>query len=98
MRIRDLDASQFSRLSALLDEVLSLAPPEREGWLADIARHDEESTPLLRQMLAAHAVGADAWLETGVVLDRHLAGLPDEDQALAGRRFGAYRVVSLLGR
>jgi len=94
MRIRDLDASQFSRLSALLDEALGLAPREQEAWLAGIG--DAESAALLRQMLTAHA-GVDAWLDTRGALDRQLAGLADDQQSLAGRRFGAYRVVSLLG-
>jgi WD40 repeat protein len=97
MQIRDLDASQFARLSALLDEALSLAPPERAAWLAGITRRADDSAELLQRVLAAHADGADAWLETRGALNRHLASLPGEEHTLAGRRFGPYQVVSLLG-
>src|SRR5215469_4133442 len=97
MRLKDLNASQFSRLSTLLDQAMGLAPEARDGWLASIERTDPESAELLRRLLSGRAAGTDDRPETRDLLGTQLAAYFDGNPALAGRRFGPWRVVSLLG-
>jgi serine/threonine-protein kinase len=97
MQIRDLNQKQFSRLSALLDEAVELDPTAREEWLARVERDEPQSAGVLRRLLEQQAAGADGWLETRDVLNRHLANLARETQSLVGRRLGPWRVVSLIG-
>ena len=97
MQIRDLSGSQFARLSALLDESIELAPPERAAWLARLDPDDQHLADLLHRLLAAHGTKYGAWLETAEALKGQLAAIFD-DATLTGRRFGPYRVLSLLGR
>ena len=85
MRIRDLDASQFSRVCALLDEALNLVPPDRDAWLAELGARDRESAELLNRMLCDHP-GADAWLETRNRFPGRRAASDSCRQLLAGLR------------
>jgi serine/threonine-protein kinase len=98
MQVRDLTAAQFARLCELLDESIDLAPLAREEWLSRLENDEPQSAELLRRMFSSQAAtGADVWLETRSLLNRHLAALAPEGPSLAGRRIGPYRVLSLLG-
>ena len=97
MQIRDLSGSQFARLSALLDESIELAPTERAAWLAKLRLDDQPLADLLHRLLATHGGQSAALLETAAALKGKLAAIFDEDVP-AGRRFGPYRVLALLGR
>ena len=96
--IRDMSPSQFSRISALLDESMEFLPSQRETWLAELECRDPQSAALLRKIFAAHNVAeSDAFMETRDLLARHLSSLLPDEQALIGKRLGPYRVLSLLG-
>jgi hypothetical protein len=43
-------AWEFSRLSALLDESLDMAPGERDVWLSELAGIDPTSASILRDV------------------------------------------------
>lgn len=92
----DLSPSQFSRVSELLDESLEMAPAERQAWLSDLARHDPEAAAILASLFDSQsACQAARFLEhRGPALGA--VGAP-EHTGLTGRRFGPYRVLSLLG-
>src|SRR5215469_4189678 len=95
MQLKNLNSSQFSRLSALLDQAIEMPPDAREGWLMQIERADPESADLLRRLLSSNNGAADGWLETGELVPQQVTS-PTEP-AMMGTRFGPYRVVSLLG-
>jgi serine/threonine-protein kinase len=83
----------------LLDESLDLVPAAREEWLSRLDHDEPESAELLRRLFSSQAAtGADAWLETRSLLNRHLAELACTGPTLAGRRIGPYRVISLIGQ
>jgi eukaryotic-like serine/threonine-protein kinase len=98
MRLRDLDPAQYAHLSALLDQSLELEPDARVAWLAQLAQHEPESATLLRELLATGAAAAAEPLVSPDTLLRELAAQEEGDAALIGKRFGPYRVLSLLGR
>jgi WD40 repeat protein/tRNA A-37 threonylcarbamoyl transferase component Bud32 len=89
---------EFSRLSALLDESLDLAPADRHVWLIELQRTDPTSAAILRDVFALQDDDrAQGFLETNGALASQAAAMLDADSALIGKRFGSYRVVSLLG-
>ncbi len=92
----DLSPSRFSRLSELLDQSIEMASAERDVWLSELACHDPEAAAILRKLFDAQAAcQAQSFLE-----HRHPAMLElasNAHPALIGRRFGPYRVLSLLG-
>jgi eukaryotic-like serine/threonine-protein kinase len=95
VRLRDLSTAQFARISQLLDEALELDPPAREAWLVRLAQREPQTAVLLRQLLAEQAAAPELIIDPAAFL-RSLTDAGDE--ALVGRRFGPYRVLSLLGR
>jgi serine/threonine-protein kinase len=98
VRIKDLTASEVTRLSALLDEAMDLDPVTREQWLGQLQRDDPRLVAFLRQLFMPGS--ADILPETNQLLDRGLASLtePEPGDALCGREIGPYRILSLLGR
>jgi eukaryotic-like serine/threonine-protein kinase len=94
----DLSHSQYIKLSALLDESLEMEPETRGAWLEQLARSDQQSASLLREMFALqHTPQAERFLETRDLLRRRLAPLVGVQGELTGRKFGPYRVLSLIG-
>jgi eukaryotic-like serine/threonine-protein kinase len=99
MRVKDLDPSQFARLSTLLDHVLALAPERREAWLATIPAENQDMVPLVRELMTSlSAAEDDRLLETRDVLQRQIAAATGPPVSLVGRHFGPYRVLRELGR
>lgn len=96
--MKQLDSAQWSVVSEALDTLLALPPDEQLSALAGLELGDE-LTSLVKQMLAADAA-------TGSVLDQPAKALLDDDKSdrpsipadLTGRHFGAYEVVSEIGR
>lgn len=96
--LRELTPEQFSRISQLLDESLELAPDERHGWLTALEQRDPEAAALLRRLLAPQEDGEAArFLNQPVPMAAALASALSADRALVDRRFGPYRILSLLG-
>src|SRR5450432_4280150 len=99
MQVKDLDPSQFARLSTLLDHVLALAPERREAWLATIPAENQDMVPLVRELMTSlSAAEDDRLLETRDVLQRQIAAAAGSPVSLVGRHFGPYRVLRELGR
>src|SRR5689334_8893788 len=98
MQIRDLSAPQFARLSALLDDSIDLAPQERDRWLMQVELEDRPLAELLRKVLATQAAQSGSFMGSPEAVRQHLAALLQDEDVLTGRRFGPYRVLSLLGR
>ena len=104
MALKGLSPSQFERLSNLLDELLEMDARRRETRLRELDAAEPLAADWLRQVLAPRDCGGlDGFLDKGDILARH-ASLAQQgtassqpDTTLAGRKFGPYRVVSLLG-
>ena len=95
--ISGLSASQFSRLSELLDESVELDAAARTTWLDGLAQHEPVIAAVLREMFSAQSQpAAKAFLETHDFALRDGAVIA-ADPTLIGKRFGPYRVLSLLG-
>jgi WD40 repeat protein/TPR repeat protein len=97
--LREMTPEQFSRVSQLLDESLDLAPDERHAWLTDLELRDAEAAALLRRLFASQGKGEAAGLldNVGQMAAALVSAFPG-DTALIDRRFGPYRILSLLGR
>ncbi len=96
--LKDLSAAEFSRLSALWDESVEMAPGERDAWLAALERSDPKTAALLRALSASQDESRERrFLETRDLVASHVASLVEADPGLIGRQFGPYRVLALLG-
>jgi WD40 repeat protein/serine/threonine protein kinase len=93
-RLEAWTSAQYARISKLLDDALELEPEAREGWLIDLEVRDRESAQEIRELLKPGAARVERIL-TGA--DEVIASLPEAEWSLVGRRFGPYRVCSLLG-
>ena len=93
-----LGASEYARLSALLDDLLETASADRESRLSELDRLEPTAARWLREVLAAQ--GSERlrrFLESRDALAPEGLAWPGSDAALVGRAFGPYRVLSLLG-
>jgi WD40 repeat protein/tRNA A-37 threonylcarbamoyl transferase component Bud32 len=96
--IKGLSSAQYSRLSDLLDESIDMAPDARMSWVGEIAHAEPILAAILRDMFASQGEShAQGFLETQDFLARHLGSVVAEHPGLIGKRFGPYRVLSLLG-
>jgi len=96
--LKDLSAAEYSRLSALLDESIKMAPGEREPWLAALEGSDPKVAVLLRALSASQdELRERGFLETSDLVASHMASLIETDPGLIGKQFGPYRVLALLG-
>src|SRR5262249_34421103 len=100
IRLSDLSAEDYPRLSELLDSCLRLDLPARREWLSRLELDDPRWGRILRQLFAAsEETGFHALPETKDALKSCLASLvPRDDESLTDKRVGPYRIVSLLGR
>ena len=93
-----LSRSEYARLSVLLDELLETAPADRDRRLSELERLEPAAARWLRQVLAAQgSERLNDFLETGDFLARERSARTGSDDALVGRAFGPYRILSLLG-
>src|SRR5215472_5665267 len=75
-----------------------MTPEERDAWLAALEREDPQSSAILRGLIASNeAARNQGFLETRDVLSRYLISPTDAEASTIGKRFGHYRVLSLLG-
>src|ERR1700689_2234359 len=96
--LKDLSAPEFSRLSALWDESIEMAPAERDVLLGALDRREPRVAAVLRRMLALQSGDQGRrFLETSNLLASHVASLVEADPGLIGQQFGPYRVIALLG-
>jgi tetratricopeptide (TPR) repeat protein len=99
VQVKNLNAEQFGRLSALLDQAFELVPERREAWLAELATHDPELFGLVTDLLASDsAASAEQLIETRDMLNRQFAAAVDTQHSLIGKSFGPYRIVRQLGQ
>src|ERR1700677_4039724 len=96
--LKDLSASEFSRLSALFDESIEMAPAERGAWLTALESREPRLAALLRALCASQDESRErGFLETSDLVASDVASLVEADPGLIGRQFGPYRVLALLG-
>jgi serine/threonine protein kinase/Tfp pilus assembly protein PilF len=96
--LRDLTASEFSRLSTLLDESIDMAPGERDAWLAALESREPRLATVLRDMFALQRGGqARRFLETRDLVAPEAASLIERDSGLFTKLFGAERMRVLFG-
>ena len=96
--LASLSASEYARLSALLDDLLETGSADRESRLSELDRVEPATARWLREVLAAQgSERLQRFLESRDIVAREAAAWPGADAALVGREFGPYRVLSLLG-
>jgi eukaryotic-like serine/threonine-protein kinase len=97
--LKDLSAAEFSRLSASWDELLEMAPEQRDAWLASLEGSDPALAALLRELsVSQQASQKRGFLETSELIASYAAALVEADSGLIGRQFGPYRVLAALGQ
>lgn len=95
--LRDLTPEQFSKISRLLDESLELAPGERQIWLAKLSQHDPAPAEILRGLFASEdEPEAQRFMTEPAAIASALVSAGG--RSLIDRRFGPYKVLSLLGQ
>ncbi len=87
---------RWQRLKALFSEAQSLTPDERPGFLEGACGDDRELRSDLESLLGAEQI-AGAFLEIPAV-EVLLGDVQASAPSPLGRRFGAYRVLSEIGR
>ena len=98
LSLKDLSASEFSRLSTLLDESIEMTPGERHAWLAALERGEPRLGAVLREIFALQSGDQGRrFLETRDLVARHTVSLVETDSGLIGKLFGSYRMLALLG-
>jgi len=86
-----VNAVRWQALSSRLDEALDLPLAERDGWVATLEPEEPTLCQELRALLAEHeAISDDGFLQESV------SSRPDV--SAAGRRIGAYTLVSPIGQ
>jgi WD40 repeat protein/tRNA A-37 threonylcarbamoyl transferase component Bud32/TPR repeat protein len=96
--LKDLSPSEYSRVSALLDQAIEMTPEARDAWLRELERGDAKSAAVLRDMFASMDGGqALGFLEVRDLVVDSVASMVEGPRGLIGRQFGPYRVLSLLG-
>ena len=96
MRLRDLDPTQFARVSELFDEALAIPGERREAWLAGLAAREPELASIVAELVTSPRAEAETLLETRDALNRRFVAATQ--RSLAGRQFGPYRILGELGR
>ena len=85
-----MNAARWRALSSHLDHALDLPRADRDGWVAALEPQEPTLSRELRALLAEHeAISGDAFLQEPV------SSRPDVSSA--GRRIGAYTLVSPIG-
>jgi len=91
LSLKDLSASEFSRLSALLDESIEMTPGERHAWLAALESGEPRLGTVLREIFALQSGDQGRFLETRDFVARH-----GVDPGLIGKECGSNRVLERL--
>jgi len=108
LSLKDLSASEFSRLSLLLDESIGMVPTERHAWLAALESEEPRLGVVLREIFALQSGDQGRFLETREFVARHGVALVEADPGLLGKeeptsalvpgeRVGPYELERLLG-
>lgn len=90
-----MDKPQWRQLEELFDQALSLGPAERERFLADLSRSNPTIAVELASLLAAGESAGHFMAEPASTSRAPEA--PAAESLPAGTRFGAWRIVRLLG-
>ncbi len=96
-----LNTGQWLRLGTLFDAALDLPPEQRERYIVENCANDAEFADRLRRMLAADAgANESAFLATPLIGPRAdtWRDVVPIDYVSGSRRFGAYRLLKLIGR
>jgi eukaryotic-like serine/threonine-protein kinase len=94
-----IDPDRWQRVEALFQEALDQPPADRGRFLDRTCAEDTELRAELEQLLAGAAASATIDEAVARVAQSLLEQtLPEPEEPVAGRRFGAYRVVRELGR
>jgi tetratricopeptide (TPR) repeat protein len=91
------DLPRWRRVNSLLQEALALPQEQHDAWLAQLSGEDSEVLPLLKTLLARHAIETDAFMSRPVTayLPKVADGNAADDQP--GDIIGPYQLLRLLG-
>lgn len=100
-RLSDLSPDEVVRVGRLIDEALDLDPADRAVWQAALGAREPQLAEVVAQLLRTmqdDAVAAAGRVETAQLIARSVERATRAPPALAGRRFGPYRVLRLIGQ
>jgi serine/threonine-protein kinase len=91
------DLPRWRRINALLEEALALPREQHEVWLVGVAAQQEDVLPVLRALLARHAVETDAFMSRPVtsLWPNGTDGSAVDDEP--GQMIGPYQLIRPLG-
>ncbi len=79
--LKDLSPAEFSRVSALLDESIEMAPGDRDAWLTALERSEPKTAAILRALSASQDESrAQRFLEKRDLVARHVASMVEADR------------------
>ena len=90
-------AEHYSRIHELFDAVVDLPPEERRAVMEKECGDDAALRKEVESMLAADAQTTSFGEQPAFVIPKDLFR-NDEEEPLAGRRFGVYQVIREIGR
>src|ERR1700722_15247617 len=77
--LKDLSPAEYSRVSALLDQAIEMAPEARDAWLLELERGDAKAAAVLRDMFASMDGGqAQGFLEMRDLVVDSVASMLEE--------------------
>ena len=87
---------RWKRISDLLDEAMQLDSEQRFAFLERLASRDPELLEEVESLLDAHNNAESSFLHP-VRPNSHRSAAPGVLTAMAGRRFGDYRIIEQIG-
>jgi hypothetical protein len=91
------DLPRWRRINALLEEVLALPQERHEAWLVSVAGQQQDVLPVLRALLARHAVETDAFMSRPAATLWSNAGDAGAIDDEPGHLIGPYQLMRPLG-
>jgi eukaryotic-like serine/threonine-protein kinase len=91
------DLPRWRRVNSLLQEALALPQEQHEPWLARLTLDDSDVSPLLRALLARHAVETDAFMSRPVTSSLPKAAEDAHADDEPGDVIGPYQLLRPLG-
>src|SRR5579859_7581704 len=91
------DLSRWRRVNSLLQEALALPQEQHDAWLAGLTSEEAGVLPLLRALLARHAVETDAFMSRPATTRLSTAADAASADDEPGQIIGPYQLLRLLG-
>lgn len=92
-----MTADRWIKIDQLLDLALERATGEREAFLAEACRGDDDLRHEVESLLAAHKLADNGFMQSPAIELAAKHYQSNQKQSLCGRKLGPYQVISALG-